>query len=228
MNESKNHRTKRREASLTDGLFATQECRYGLLSFPRFDAYVGYSLQEYGEWAQIEIEMLLRFIENGAIVLDIGAFVGTHTVAFSRAAGSHGKVYALEPQPFVFALLKQNIEQNRLRNVTPLRAGAAARSGKMEVDLPDYASPANFAGVRLTPARATGPLEGTKSVEVVTVDSLGLKRCDLIKVDAEGMDLEVIRGAQETINTKRPFVFAECTNASERLGLGGLHARFSL
>lgn len=131
---------KRREASLTDGLFATQECRYGLLSFPRFDAYVGYSLQEYGEWAQIEIEMLLRFIENGAIVLDIGAFVGTHTVAFSRAAGSHGKVYALEPQPFVFALLKQNIEQNRLRNVTPLRAGAAARSGKMEVDLPDYAS----------------------------------------------------------------------------------------
>jgi hypothetical protein len=58
----------------------TRPCRYGLISFFKNDTVISRSLRDYGEWAQAEIEFLLALIGSRDTVLDIGAFIGTHTL----------------------------------------------------------------------------------------------------------------------------------------------------
>src|SRR5262245_57768187 len=99
-------------ANLKESAIETQPCRYGVLSFFKNDTIISRSLKEYGEWAQAEIEVLLDFMGSGDIVLDIGAFIGTHTLAFAARVSDRGNVYAFEPQPVFFEVLKKNIGQN--------------------------------------------------------------------------------------------------------------------
>jgi len=61
----------------------TMACRYGMMSFFKTDNTISRSLKEYGEWAQAEIDFLLYFIGSRDTVLDIGAFIGTHVLAFA-------------------------------------------------------------------------------------------------------------------------------------------------
>jgi FkbM family methyltransferase len=189
----------------------TQICRYGSMTFPRLDQYIGYSLAQYGEWAQLELEMLLRFVFPGSIVVDVGANVGSHSLAFARAVGKHGVVYAFEPQPFIYELLKKNIESNNITNVRPNRAGVGRELSKMWMDTPDYAASANFSGISLSTDRPRTN-RGSRSARIVTIDSLALHACSLIKIDAEGMELDVLVGARKTIRERLPVIFAECTN----------------
>jgi len=66
-------------------------------------------------------DLLLEHIGTGTSVLDIGAHVGTHTVTMGRAVGSHGHVFAFEPQMKLFRELSENLAVNQIGNVTPLR-----------------------------------------------------------------------------------------------------------
>ena len=95
----------------------TRPCRYGLTSFFRNDTIVSRSLKEYGEWAQAEIDFLLALVGSRDTVLDIGAFIGTHTLAFAKRVHGGGEVYAFEPQPVFFEVLKKNVDQNGMANV---------------------------------------------------------------------------------------------------------------
>lgn len=83
--------------------------RYGKISFFSSDLVIGRSLRTYGEWAENEIRFLLRSVHPGDTVLDVGANIGTHTLAFARAVGVSGKVWAFEPRPEIFRVLDANI-----------------------------------------------------------------------------------------------------------------------
>ena len=99
------------QPSLTSG-----QCRYGTLTWPVEDAFIGRSLALYGEWAQNEIDFSAQFIKPDSVVLDVGSNIGTHAVAFSHLA-PHGKVIAVEPQPQLFQILSQNIRTCAAGNV---------------------------------------------------------------------------------------------------------------
>ena len=105
----------------------TTSGRYGTMSYLKNDLILGRSLREYGEWAQGELNLLLDLIDVGSTVIDVGAFMGTHTLAFARHVGPEGQVYAFEPHPVAFSLLRLNIEQNDLSNVE-LYKGRCRRS----------------------------------------------------------------------------------------------------
>ena len=100
-------------------------CRHGWMAFPSHDTVIGRALAKYGEWAEHEIRFLGRFVGAGGTVLDVGAYVGTHTLALARVAA---RVYAFEPQPSIFPLLRSNVERNGLTNVQLFHA-AVSRSG---------------------------------------------------------------------------------------------------
>ena len=94
------------------------------------DAFIGRSLDLYGEWCDDELHILGQILKPGDVVVDAGANIGTHTVAFAQAVGPNGLVVAFEPQRLVHQSLCGNIALNGLTNVTTLLAAVGAARGK--------------------------------------------------------------------------------------------------
>jgi hypothetical protein len=71
--------------------------RYGDFSVFEGEDLISSSLTRFGEWAEEEISLLLDFVSPGDIVVDVGAFIGTHTVAFAKRVGAEGVVPISNP-----------------------------------------------------------------------------------------------------------------------------------
>ncbi len=182
---------------------AISRCRYGLMIYNRHDLYVGRSLAAYGEFAELEIDLFRQIVCPGQTVLDVGANVGTHTLWLAQAVGPTGLVYAFEPQRIVFQMLCANLALNGILNVRAYQAALGAQAGSITVPPLDYQRPNNFGGVSLD-SRGAG-----ESVPLLTVDGLGLQACHLMKVDVEGMEGDVLAGAEQTIRRLRPVLYVE-------------------
>lgn len=183
--------------------------RYGRIAyFARDVGAVSLALAAYGEWAANELAFMRQFIPKNGTVLDIGAYVGTHTLAF---AGWTGEVVALEAQPATFQVLGDNVRCNGLTNVRLEHAAAGDYCGSMHAHGIDITTEASFGSASL--AGAAPDTAGTMfDVPIVTIDSLDLPRCDFMKIDVEGMESAVIAGAAATIRRHRPVIYAECNS----------------
>ena len=178
------------------------------MAYFRGDGPIGASLRDYGEWAQLELEFLFRFLGAGDTVLDVGANVGTHSLAFARVVGDRGRVLSFEPQQEVFGLLKHNVTTNGLDNVMLYRLALGADPSVRYVPRVDYASQVNVGAISML----TEPSEHSDAVDVMPIDALSLAEVRLIKIDVEGMEPEAIRGAADTLRRCRPFLFIECNS----------------
>lgn len=214
--------------AIDDELLQTVDGRYGPVSYFVNDASaVSRSLALYGEWAENEIAFMRHFICPGATILDIGAYLGTHTLAFARAAGPHGHVLSFEAQPLAFDILQRNVQANglpgiELRNVVVADFAGTTAVPSIEVDQPGSFGSASLRS-QLLP-EAAGPTLGTGQssshdfdTPVVSIDSLELEACTLIKADVEGMEDLVLRGAQATIARFQPAVYVECNSIDDGL-----------
>lgn len=193
--------------------------RYGTISFPSSDQTIGRSLRTYGEWAENEIRFLLKFLHPGDTVLDVGAYIGTHTLAFASAVGPNGKVCAFEPRPEIFRLLATNVHQNGLDNVVLRQAAVGAESGFISLPSLDLSAPENFGGLSVvgemahTGASAAAATAGSE-IEMLAIDALELEACRLIKIDVEGAELTVLEGARQTIGNTRSILYCECNSVT--------------
>ncbi|MBV9835917.1 MAG: FkbM family methyltransferase [Alphaproteobacteria bacterium] len=189
--------------------YRSKRCRHGTFLYNTRDRFIGRSLELYGEYAELELQLLLRLIKPGDIVIDAGANLGALSVPMAQRVGPDGWVLAAEPQRLVHQALCANIAVNGLSNVVAHWCGLGAAAGVAVVPPYDYSQENNYGGVGL---RANGAGE---RVPVVTVDSLDLPGCALIKIDVEGMELDVLRGAAETIRHHQPRLFVE-NNGTDR------------
>jgi len=179
--------------------------KHGLLMYNRNDLFIGKSLDLYGEWCEYEILLLRNFIRESDVVVDVGANIGTHSIAFADMVGAAGKVHAFEPQPSLFYMLCGNLALNGLGNVQAHRRAVGAGRGEIGLpDLPSPDTPFNFGAMPMT-----DPGSQEAAVEMVAVDDLGLAGCRLIKIDIEGMELEALKGARKTVEKFQPFLFIE-------------------
>ena len=192
-----------------DAVTESVRTRYGTVSFFSTDNVIGRSLREYGEWAQNEIELFLKYLRPGDTVLDIGAFIGTHTLAFSKIVGEKGNIYSFEPQPIVFKLLDKNIARNMLKNVrvfniaiSDVDKGAFARSFSPEMNHNLGASSLS----QILSEEERRPIDA-EAINIRRIDTLGILSCDFIKIDVEGMELNVLNGANELIDKSRPLIY---------------------
>jgi FkbM family methyltransferase len=160
------------------------------------------------------------------VVLDVGANVGAHTVRWARGLAGWGRVIAVEAQEHVFYALAGNVALNNLFNVRAMHAVVGAETGRINIPTLDHCRRANFGGLHLRPTDRdpgqpvsyAGDLVDTA---LISVDSLRLPRLDMMKIDVEGMELEVLDGAQDTIEECRPVIYAEHTVC----GMEGIKAR---
>jgi FkbM family methyltransferase len=191
---------------LTSGMNRVASTRHGLLLYNRFDRYIGRSIDRYGEFSIGEVELFEQAVKPGWTVIEAGANFGAHTLVFSRLVGPRGHVIAFEPQRIVFQALAGNMALNSLTNVDCRWAALGDKPGTITVPSINYGREENFGGLGLekVPPNVKG-----ESVPLVTIDSLNLPRCEFLKVDVEGMELSVLRGAAETIRRLRPILYVE-------------------
>ncbi len=198
---------------LREDITQTDACRYGIMTFFRNDIIISRCLREYGEWAQAEIDFLDLLIKPGTTVLDVGAYIGTHTLAFARKVGDAGRVYSFEPHPLHFELLQLNIEQNGLSNVTLVNQGVSDAAKDLAICATGAERTGNFASFSLLESDSCPDNRlPHRVVTLTTIDQLSLNDCALIKIDAENMELPILKGARRTLTRVRPIIFAECNS----------------
>jgi FkbM family methyltransferase len=166
------------------------------------DAYIGRSLDVYGEYSEGEIDLFRQLLRPGDVAVDAGANIGALTVGMARLVQPGGAIVAFEPQRAIFDILCNNLRLNGLANVTVYRRAVGSEAGVIRVPPLDYGQTENFGGVALGGALG-------EEVNVVTIDSLGLPRLRLLKVDVEGMEFEAVTGARATIQRLQPALYIE-------------------
>lgn len=186
------------------GVYDLVTGRHGRFLANRNDTYVGRALIRTGEYGEIEWRMLAQICRPGDGVIEVGANIGSHTVALAKAVGPGGRVMAIEPQPFVFQNLCANLALNGLTNVDALNVGLGRETGRMTVPPIDYAREGNFGGVSLS-ADARGIPVAIQRLD----DVQRYPRLRLIKIDVEGMEAQVIEGACATIARFKPILYVE-------------------
>ncbi len=200
--------------------FPLTDTRFGRMFTLRGDTVVGRSLHAYGEIAGDEVDSILALVRSGDHVVDAGANIGFHTLALARAVGPEGAVTAIEPQRFCFQLLCANLTLNQHTHVLPIRAAMGDAPGLCRIPRLSPLASHNAGATQVLASGQDAP--ESDEVAMVTLDSLGLARCDLIKVDTEGFEDRVIMGGQETLQSCRPALYVEVHDRDKLKALVGL------
>ncbi len=192
----------------TSGFSAIVKARHGFFLYNKNDVYVGKSIEVYGEWSENEIELFSTFVGKGSVVIEIGSNIGSHTVPIAKMVGPTGYVFAFEPQQLVYYTLSANIVLNNLTNVEAVHAAVSSQAGVTRVPYVNYDVPNNFGGIRMSDDHG-------KVVRKISLDHMkaSFKSLSFIKVDAEGMELEIVKGAKEVISAFRPIMYLESDDA---------------
>lgn len=188
-------------------------CRHGLMLYFARDRFIGRSLEEYGEYTEEEIELFAQVVVPGMTVVEAGTNIGTHTLPLARMVGEAGRVVAFEPQRRVFQVLCANLALNGIGCVEAHWAALGEAAGEAAVPALFASAAGNVGGM------AIGEEGGEEVVPVRTVDGLGLAACGFMKVDVEGMEAAVLRGARATIARHRPVLYVENDRPAQSPGL---------
>jgi FkbM family methyltransferase len=142
---------------------------------------------------------LVATLRPGNVFFDIGANVGYYSILGSRLVGPRGRVIALEPAVRNIALLYQHITINRTANVRIVPAACADR-----LSIARFSGGENFATGHISESDAGGAIVPTITVDALT-KIIGLP--DVIKIDVEGAEADVLRGASETFACSAPVIY---------------------
>lgn len=192
---------------------------HGSMIVNRFDCnheQVGHGqwLLDHGNVSTIEASCcynVLKDISN-PVILDIGANIGTFTTWLANAFPL-GKIYSFEPQRSVFQMLCGNVAINNLYNVYTHNLALGKENNYIEFKEPNYFAKNDYGTFSLVENVISERTKDSITVQVQTLDSFveihKLKNVDLLKIDVEGMDMDVLLGGVETIRKYHPYIFIE-------------------
>ena len=151
------------------------------------------------------ISVLSQFIARDTAVIDVGANFGQMSIAFSRLLKDSGQVYSFEANPYIYKFLKRNVLLNKCSNIQVINTAVYHEHGK-EVSFPDpdFIRFSSFGSYPINLQPSYG-----KTIITTTIDSFNITTpISCMKVDVQGCDLHVLRGAVNTINRhKMPIIF---------------------
>jgi FkbM family methyltransferase len=166
-----------------------------------------WQLWAFGGWEAHFAELFSVLIGAGDRCIDVGANIGIHTVRLARLVGRDGEVTAVEPDPDLLRRLQRNVSLNDVANVRVAQAAASDCRGDMPLYRP---SPWDTNRGRASLLRHPYLTGASASVPVVTLDDLsGGAPVALIKIDVEGHEAAVVRGAAGIIEQYAPAIVFE-------------------
>lgn len=148
-------------------------------------------------WEQKIARLLQKHLTKDDVAIDVGAYIGTHSVIMSTCCS---EVHSIEPQPFIYNCLIQNVG----KNVKTYNNCAYSTDGEEKIFMATNNGRASLQDFRprLTNAEKV-------KIKTITIDSLNLSP-KLIKIDTEGSEFCVLKGAEETIRKHEPHIVIEC------------------
>lgn len=185
---------------------------------------VGHQLLSTSTFDAEEVDLALgllglrqQFFGNGVVAIDGGANLGVHTLSWARHMHGWGRVLAFEAQEYVFYALAGNLALNNCWNASARWSALGERDGFIDIPEPDYLRPGSFGSLELRQGprnefigqAVSYDKEDCVRTPMLAIDSLQLQRLDFLKLDVEGMEMEVLRGARATLERCRPIVMAE-------------------
>ena len=135
-------------------------------------------------------------------VIDVGANFGYHSLIFSK--NINGNVYAFEPQPQNYKLLKNNIENNKIKNI--IHYNLACGNDNLKVKMPIVNTSKKINMGDFTPNFTN---EHYELIDTKTLDEMDFPKIDLIKIDVQGWEKNVINGSKELLNKYKPILIVE-------------------
>lgn len=176
------------------------------------DDIIGDCFRYYGEYSEKEIQVLLGLVNENSVVYDIGANIGAFTVAFANKVK---KVYAFEPNPRSFELLKKNTEH--LNNVVLFKNAIGSERKDIFISAFDESKRSNYGEARIREDNGI-------PIRMIRLDDINyflkddvlleIEPPSLIKIDVEGHEYDVFRGGIAKIVAAKPILFFE---SSERM-----------
>ena len=144
----------------------------------------------HGSYEEFETETVKKIIKKGDIVLDVGANIGYYTLIFAKLVGKDGMVFAFEPEPTNFDLLKKSVTINGYKNVILIRKALSDRTGKTKLFLSE---------VNLGDHMIMDTKENRNSIEIDTITGEDYfrdlnKKINFIKMDIQGAEIDALRG----------------------------------
>lgn len=163
-------------------------------------------IKKFGYWEPHVLTYIFQQVKPGMVAVDVGANAGYQTIIMADRVGSAGKVYAFEPNPDTRLRLIRNLELNPelLSRVVVSEKGVGNKSDIFYLSIDDR--PEAFGNAGLI-ENSSNP-EHLK-VEVVTLDEFIPEEISFIKIDVEGMELEVLQGAIQKIKDNHPIIVFE-------------------
>ena len=144
---------------------------------------------------------ILKTLDKDIVFVDAGSNAGLITIPVAKNIS--GKVYSYEPQKTMFKYLTYSINLNNLKNVKAFNLGLGDENKYMKVPIVDYTKRRDFGNVVLKPLDSEGDL-----IEIVKLDN-EISKLDFLKVDVERMEYNVLLGAENLIDTYRPWCWIE-------------------
>lgn len=162
-----------------------------------------------GTYEKKTTDLFKKVVERGMVVVDIGANIGYYTLIAAMLVGEEGKVIAFEPDPDNYALLMKTINANRFKNIFPIQKAVLNKSGKVRL----FIDPKDKEDSSLIRANVPNPVSSI-IVEATTLDeclqTLGIDRVDIIKMDTQGAEGLILEGMSEIIKkSNRLKIIAE-------------------
>lgn len=190
------------KSSMPDSVMQVKNARFYLPNFPIDCIQKTIALsQDY--WDTMALNIINKYLPDEAVILDIGANIGSHTVYWALEKNAK-KIYSFEPLEATYEILERNIKLNKLEDrVETFNFGLYNLESKASVS--NY-NLANIGNTSFVPNNNGG-------FQLKKLDSLKIpEKIDLIKIDVEGAEVEVVMGAMNTIRKNKPVIVIESFN----------------
>lgn len=166
-----------------------------------------------GDYESANFSFLESFCKKGDVIIDVGAHFGLFSVRAAQITGTNGKVYAFEPAPPTFDLLKKTISLNKVENIVfPVKAAMTDKNGEATFYISNTVGDVANSLVNYNDNIHTG-----YKVELIQCDTFVQKhniKVGFFKIDAEGAELSVLKGAEKVLREQKPYCILSMHPAS--------------
>lgn len=176
------------------------------------DDYVARSVLDSGQWEKESWDAIERHLPAGGTFVDVGAHIGYYSLKADRVVGEKGRVIAVEPNPDTLVQLRENIEASGAKAITVQPVACSDAEATLELFAAARAN-TGVSSLSRDNAQQAGTVNNVYKVRARPLDDViretGVSRVDVIKIDVEGAELLVLKGAPRTLEKFGPALVVE-------------------
>lgn len=175
------------------------------------DRWIDRSVALSGVFEPATTDLVTTFVSPGMYVLDIGANIGYYTLLLARAVGPQGRVWAFEPTAALQQDLKWHVVANGFADrVVIVPVGLSDHEGRADIAIDNISATLHWA--------EDGPPNRVETIDLRRLDAvaadLGIEKLDFVKIDIDGHEFHLLKGAEQILREHRPTMVMEMAQSS--------------